>query len=226
MADSATPHARLRIDVISDAICPWCYIGKRRLEAALPILAAAGLTATVQWNPYQLNPDMPAEGVERSAYRMAKFGGAERAAAIDARITEAAAAVGLDFHTERMRRTPNTVAAHRLIALAGAACVQDAVVEALFAAYFIDGHDIGDADTLAAIAEGAGLPGAEVQTMLAGTAWREEVLAADTMARRAGIEGVPSFALERHVIFSGALPGETMAEAFIGAARTLAGTPS
>src|SRR5690349_24704183 len=97
-----------RIDVISDAICPWCYIGKRQLESALKILGQDQLRFSVMWHPYQLNPDMPAEGVERATYRAAKFGSAERAQAIDQRITETAATVGLEFHLEKLTRTPNT----------------------------------------------------------------------------------------------------------------------
>jgi len=203
-----------RIDVISDAICPWCYIGKRQLESALKILDQDQLRFSVMWHPYQLNPDMPAEGVERATYRAAKFGSAERAQAIDQRITETAASVGLEFHLEKLTRTPNTLNAHRLIRLAAQQGVQDSVVEALFKAYFCDGADLGDPELLAAIGGTGGLDPDEVWKMLASEDGKREVLANDQMARNAGIQGVPSFALQGHVLFSGALVAEDMANAF------------
>ena len=203
-----------RIDVISDAICPWCYIGTRQLESALRILDQDQLRFSVMWHPYQLNPDMPAEGVERATYRAAKFGSAERAQAIDQRITETAASVGLEFHLEKLTRTPNTLNAHRLIRFAAQQGVQDSVVEALFKAYFCDGADLGDAELLAAIGGTGGLDPDEVWKMLASEDGKREVLANDQMARNAGIQGVPSFALQGHVLFSGALAAEDMANAF------------
>ena len=203
-----------RIDVISDAICPWCYIGKRQLESALKILDQDQLRFSVMWHPYQLNPDMPAEGVERATYRAAKFGSAERAQAIDQRITETAASVGLEFHLEKLTRTPNTLNAHRLIRFAAQQGVQDSVVEALFKAYFCDGADLGDSELLAAIGGTGGLDPDEVWKMLASEDGKREVLANDQMARTAGIQGVPSFALQGHVLFSGALAAEDMANAF------------
>src|SRR5579864_7451768 len=103
----------LRIDIVSDAICPWCYIGKRQLERALAVLASEGLAFSVHWNPFQLNPDMPKEGRDRAAYRAMKFGSAERARELDERVAGAAANVGLGFHMELQQRTPNTLDAHR-----------------------------------------------------------------------------------------------------------------
>lgn len=207
-------HPVGRIDVISDAICPWCYIGKRQLERALDILASNHCSITVAWHPFQLNPDMPAEGVEREKYRIAKFGSLERSRQLDQRITETAASVGLEFHLDRLTRTPNTVNAHRLIRFAGQKGVQDAVVEELFEGYFCKGADIGDSKILADIGAEGGLDRAEVLAMLAGDEGRKEVLAADQMARNAGIQGVPSFALQGHVLFSGAVPAEEMAQTF------------
>lgn len=207
-------HPVGRIDVISDAICPWCYIGKRQLERALDILASNHCSITVAWHPFQLNPDMPAEGVEREKYRIAKFGSLERSRQLDQRITETAASVGLEFHLDRLTRTPNTVNAHRLIRFAGQKGVQDAVVEELFEGYFCKGADIGDSKILADIGGEGGLDRAEVLAMLAGDEGRKEVLAADQMARNAGIQGVPSFALQGHVLFSGAVPAEEMAQTF------------
>lgn len=207
-------HPVGRIDVISDAICPWCYIGKRQLERALDILASNHCSITVAWHPFQLNPDMPLEGVEREKYRIAKFGSLERSKQLDQRITETAATVGLEFHLEKLTRTPNTVNAHRLIRFAGQKGVQDAVVEELFEGYFCKGADIGDAKILADIGAEGGLDRAEVLAMLAGDEGRKEVLAADQMARNAGVQGVPSFALQGHVLFSGAVPAEEMAQTF------------
>ena len=210
--DQAKPVGR--IDVISDAICPWCYIGKRHLERALAILDKQGLHFTVAWHPFQLNPDMPAEGVDRAQYRIAKFGSAERSRQLDERITETAATVGLEFHLDKLTRTPNTLDAHRLIRLAGQRGVQDGVVEALFEGYFCDGADIGNAEVLTRLGVEGGLEHDDVTTMLTSDAGLKEVAAADRMARNAGIQGVPSFALQGHVLFSGAVPAEEMAQAF------------
>ena len=210
--DQAKPVGR--IDVISDAICPWCYIGKRHLERALALLDKQGLHFTVAWHPFQLNPDMPREGVERAQYRLAKFGSAERSRQLDERITETACTVGLEFHLDRLTRTPNTLDAHRLIRLAGQHGVQDGVVEALFEGYFCDGADIGNAEVLTRLGVEGGLERDEVATMLAGDTGLKEVAAADRMARNAGIQGVPSFALQGHVLFSGAVPADEMAQAF------------
>jgi predicted DsbA family dithiol-disulfide isomerase len=210
--DQAKPVGR--IDVISDAICPWCYIGKRHLESALALLDKQGLHFTVAWHPFQLNPDMPREGVERAQYRLAKFGSAERSRQLDERITETACTVGLEFHLDRLTRTPNTLDAHRLIRLAGQHGVQDGVVEALFEGYFCDGADIGNADVLIRLGVEGGLERDEVMAMLASDTGLKEVAAADRMARNAGIQGVPSFALQGHVLFSGAVPADEMAQAF------------
>jgi predicted DsbA family dithiol-disulfide isomerase len=212
MSKGGAPVAR--IDVISDAICPWCYIGKRQLESALKILEQDQLRFSVMWHPFQLNPDMPAEGIDRATYRAAKFGSPEKSQAIDRRITETAATVGLEFHFEKLTRTPNTVNAHRLIRFAAQNDVQDAVVEALFHGYFCEGADVGDPELLAAIGGTGGLGPDAVWKMLASDEGKREVLAGDQMARNAGIQGVPSFALNGHVLFSGAQAAEEMAKAF------------
>jgi predicted DsbA family dithiol-disulfide isomerase len=203
-----------RIDVISDVICPWCYIGKRHLERALDLLEKQHLRFTVAWHPFQLNPEMPRKGADRAQYRIAKFGSAERSRQMDERIAETAATVGLEFHLERLTRTPNTLNAHRLIRLAGQKGVQDGVVEALFEGYFCNGADVGDAEVLAHLGTEGGLRREDVVEMLAGETGVKEVVAADRMARNAGIQGVPSFALQGHVLFSGAVPAEEMAQAF------------
>jgi predicted DsbA family dithiol-disulfide isomerase len=210
MSDSP---AGVRIDIVSDAICPWCYIGKRQLERALASLAQEGLYFSVHWNPFQLNPDMPKEGRNRASYRMMKFGSADRVREMDARVTGAAANVGLDFHLDQIVRTPNTLDAHRLIWHAGREDRQDAVVEALFSAYFTQGRDIGDHDVLADCAAQAGMERAAVAEFLAGDVAAPEMLAADRAAREAGVNGVPSFFLDGYGLYSGAMPSETMAEA-------------
>ena len=202
------------LDIISDAICPWCWIGKRNLDAALETLAAEGLHFAVRWRPFQLNPDMPAEGVVRAAYRAQKFGSEARGRELDANVAEAGRAVGLTFRHDLMQRTPNTVAAHRVIRMAEAAGVQHAVAEALFQGYFQDGRDVGDHATLAELAGRAGLAAEAVAAMLAGEDHRAEVLAEDAEARQGGINGVPSFLMDRHLLFSGAMPASRMADAF------------
>ena len=153
----------LTIDVISDVICPWCFIGKRRLEKALD-----GRSAPVRWHPFQLNPDMPREGIDRKSYRIRKFGSWERSQELDAQVGAAGPGEGIAFNPDKMARTPNTLDAHRVIWLAGERGVQDAVVEALFLAYFTDGRDLTDRATLAEIAAGAGLDRAEVEELLVG----------------------------------------------------------
>jgi predicted DsbA family dithiol-disulfide isomerase len=203
-----------RIDVISDAICPWCYIGKRHMDAALALLAESGPRFVVQWHAFQLNPDMPPEGVERATYRAAKFGSVERGRELDEGVAAAGRIVGLEFRHDLMRRTPNTVDAHRVIRFAGLHDVQDAVVERLFAAYFVEGKDIGDRAVLADEAGMAGLDAAGVRAMLDSDEGRAEVLAEDAGARAAGVNGVPTFAMDGHVLFSGAMPAERMAAAF------------
>jgi predicted DsbA family dithiol-disulfide isomerase len=203
----------LRVDIVSDAICPWCYIGKRQLERALAALEKEELHFSVHWNPFQLNPDMPKEGRDRMAYRAQKFGSAERARELDERVATAAAAVGLQFRQDLMLRTPNTLDAHRLIWLAGREGDQDEVMEAVFKAYFTQGRDIGHCDVLADCAVEGGLDRTTVADFLAGETAANEMLAADRAAREAGVNGVPSFFLAGYGLFSGAMPAETIAEA-------------
>ena len=217
MSSSIAP----RIDVISDAICPWCYIGKRQLERALALLAEKGLRFDVAWHPFQLTPDMPAEGWDRKEYRIQKFGSWEKSQAMDARITETAAGIGLEFHLDRLTRTPNTVNAHRAIWLAGQHGVQDAVLEALFKLYFVEGGDLGDVALLTETAVAAGLDRDALVAMYEGDEGRDVVLRGDAAARQGGISGVPSFLMGGYLLFSGALPAEQMAEAFAQAWQVL-----
>src|SRR5262249_24729858 len=146
------------IEVVSDVICPWCYIGKRRLGKALAALAGE-MSAEVRWLPFQLNPSMPAEGMPRAEYRARKFGSVERARELDARVAKEGMGEGIAFAFERIERTPNTVAAHALVGLAQQQGRGEAVVDALFRAYFEDAQDIGDTETLAAIARRCGVSG-------------------------------------------------------------------
>src|SRR3984957_12682278 len=215
-AETLNPQASAgtRIDIVSDAICPWCYIGKRQMERALVTLGGEGLAFSIHWNPFQLNPDMAKEGVDRAQYRARKFGGAEKAAAIDARIVQAAAQVGLDFHPERIRRTPNTIDAHRLIWFAGQKGVQDATMESVFRAYFIEAQDIGQHSVLADCGAASGMHRDEVMAFLSGDLADKEMRAADQAAREAGVSGVPSFFLDGYGLFSGAQPADAMANAF------------
>ena len=206
--------AGTRIDIVSDAICPWCYIGKRHMERALATLGQEDLKFSINWNPFQLNPDMAKEGVDRAQYRAWKFGSAAKAAAIDARIVEAAAGAGLEFHPERIKRTPNTIDAHRLIWFAGQNNVQDAAMEAVFKAYFIEAQDIGEVSVLADCGQAAGLDRAAVLSFLSSGLADAEMRAADRAAREAGVSGVPSFFLDGYGLFSGAMAAEAMADAF------------
>ena len=210
-----------RLEIVSDAICPWCYIGKRQFDRALPHIAAAGVRLAVHWRAFQLNPAMPAAGMARAEYRAAKFGSPGRSAELDAQVTAAAANAGLALRLDRIARTPSTVDAHRLVAFAAITGRQDVVVERLFAAYFTDGQDISDHATLLACAVEAGLPRGETTAWLASGAGRAEVLAEDAGFRAAGLTGVPTFILEGHVLFSGALASDVMAEAIVAAATVL-----
>lgn len=218
---TATPTPAGRLEIVSDAICPWCWIGKAHLDAALALLAEEGLRFAIGWLPYQLNPDMPEGGVDRRSYRTEKFGSWERSLELDAQVAEAARAAGLRFRHDLMARTPNTVDAHRLIRLAGPLGVQHDVVERLFRAYFQEGQDIGDRATLARLGAEAGMGGPALADFTAGEASRPEVVAESLGLARAGISGVPSFLLERHLLFSGAMPAERMAAAFRKAVEIL-----
>ncbi|HET6609744.1 MAG TPA: DsbA family oxidoreductase [Rhodopila sp.] len=202
-----------RIDVVSDVICPWCYIGKRQLERALGMLDQEGLKFSVHWNPFQLNPDMPPEGRDRAAYRTWKFGSLEKSKELDQRTSGAAAAVGLQFRTDLMARTPNTMAAHRLVWFADRAGKQPEMVERLFQAYFTEGRDVGDRSVLADCAAEIGLDRQEVLDFLAGDLADHALRQADQAARESGVNGVPSFFLDGYGLFSGAMPAEKIAEA-------------
>ncbi len=181
----------VKLDIISDPVCPWCYIGKAMLDAALA--QRPDHPFVLEWHPFQLNPDMPREGMDRRAYLETKFGSKEAAAAAYAPVIAKAEAVGLTIDVEKMARTPNTLDAHRLIHWAGIEGKQDAATMALFAAYFTEGRDIGKAEVLADIADGLGMDAAVVTKLLASDADADDIRARDAQFREMGITSVPTF---------------------------------
>ncbi|HTP84824.1 MAG TPA: DsbA family oxidoreductase [Alphaproteobacteria bacterium] len=201
----------MKIDIISDAICPWCYIGKRRLEQALAQAPQPELE--VGWRPFQLNPEMPAEGMDRKDYLRAKFGDSAGGRNYD-RITEIGREVGIPFAFDRITRTPNTILAHRLIRYATREHHQDAMVETLFRGYFTEGEDIGNPAALARLAGVAGLDPATVETYLVSGEDDDTIRAEDAFARQIGINGVPCFIIDRQYAISGAQPAEAFVEVF------------
>ena len=203
-AESSGERTRVRIDVFSDTICPWCWIGKRRLERTLD--ARADLDAEVAWHAFQLNPTMPAEGMDRKAYLAAKFGGADNARTVYGRVIAEGARECLPFDFGAIARTPNTVDSHRLVRwAAGQPLGQTPMVEALFDAYFARGADVGDVDVLTRSAAAAGYDESGARALLAGDEGRDEVTREDMQARSAGITGVPCFILDRKVAVPGAV---------------------
>ncbi len=199
------------IDIVSDVICPWCFIGKRRLERALTIAPQPDVQIT--WRPFQLNPDMPQEGMDRAAYLTAKFGTAKGGAMYD-RLSAAGTEDGIAFAFERIKRTPNTIKPHRLIRWAGKAGLQDAIVEALFQAYFLAGEDLSDDATLIRIAHGAGCDADAIAAYLATDEDAAQIRSEDAFARQAGINGVPCFIIDNKFAISGAQPPEAVLEIF------------
>jgi predicted DsbA family dithiol-disulfide isomerase len=193
------------IDVVSDVVCPWCYIGKRHLEAAIAQLPAEQ-RPVVRWHPFQLNPDLPRAGIGRRSYLEEKFGGPERAAQIYERVKAAGSSAGLALDFDRIERQPNTLDAHRLIAWAQSegGGDADALVEALFRAYFVEGRYVGDRTVLAEIAGEAGYDAARARELLADETGIAEITEMDQRARQMGIGGVPFFVFNQRVGVSGA----------------------
>lgn len=203
----------ITIDIVSDTVCPWCFIGKRRLEKALAQVAP-GTDVRIAWRPFQLNPDMPDEGVDRKEYLETKFGGEAGAKQVYDAINDAGASEDIAFNFRGIPRTPNTVNSHRLIERSGHEGKQDTVVEALFKAYFLDGRDIGDIDELAKIAGEAGMDEAATRAYLESDDDVQRVRDEDAMARRMGIQGVPCFILNRKYAVSGAQDPDVFLRAF------------
>lgn len=209
---SANTRTRPLLEIVSDVVCPWCYVGKARLARALA-LAGDSLDLEIRWRPFELNPSVPREGIDRRAYVEAKFGSVEYARQLTARVVDAAAAEGLPMHYDRIKRTPNTRSAHRLLELAGEQGRQDAVVDALFAAYFVEGRDIGDHAVLIDIATAAGLDREATARTLADTAGDMAIEQAEAAARESGVDSVPAFVFNGRLLFSGAQSPETIAAA-------------
>jgi predicted DsbA family dithiol-disulfide isomerase len=207
----------LSIEVVSDVVCPWCYIGKRRMEKALTMVEGA-LAPRVTWLPFQLNPDMPVGGVPRAEYRRAKFGSLERGRQLDARVAAEGRGEGIAFALERIERTPNTFAAHQLIDLAQEAGAGGAVVDALFRAYFEEARDVGDRGVLLQVAEAAGLARGQVEARWSDGAEARRVAELEDGMKALGISGVPTFILGRRLSVSGAHPPEALAQAMREAA--------
>ncbi len=199
------------IDVVSDVVCPWCYVGKRRLEAALRERPTAEVT--VRWHPFQLDPTIPPEGLDRRASMLKKFGSAAKIDEIHARLTEAGRAEGLAFAFDRITRSVNTLDAHRVIRWAGEAAVQDAVSEALFRAYFVEGRNIGDPAVLADVAGANGLDRTDIAARLGTDADTTVVQSEIEAAMRIGVSGVPFFIFAQSFAVSGAQSAEILATA-------------
>ena len=207
------------MEIYSDIVCPWCFIGKRRLEQAIETAGYAN-RAHVTWRPFQLNPTMPKSGMDRRAYLDAKFGGAEARRAMEERLAKAGEADGIVFAFDRIERTPNTFEAHRLMWRAQQHGKQDDLAEALFHAYFSEGRDIGDGQTLVDIAAEIGLHRDEARQFLASDQGVEEVRTEEAAGHRLGIQGVPYFVLNGSVSISGAQPPDI----FVSALQQAKGT--
>jgi predicted DsbA family dithiol-disulfide isomerase len=219
MRSSRKMADEFQIDVISDVVCPWCFIGQRRLAEARAQLPDddPARQARVRWHPFQLNPDLPREGVPRKAYLEDKFGGAERAAQIYARVAAAGVTVGIPFAFERIERQPNTLDAHRLIAWAQARGDAGDLVERLFCAYFIEGRAIGERSVLSAIAGEAGFDAPAARAWLDSDEGVEDVARMDRRAREIGVGGVPFFIFNAHVAVSGAQEPDVLRGAMVQA---------
>jgi predicted DsbA family dithiol-disulfide isomerase len=203
----------LTIDVVSDVVCPWCYVGKRRLERALAILAVQqpDVEPEVRWHAFQLNPEMVAEGIAREDYVRNKFG--DKAGSIYERVTGVGQEVGIAFAFDRIARQPNTVVAHSLISVSEPGMAQDAMMEAFFKAYFIEGRDLTEASVLMDIAESAGMDRGVAEQHLQDAALHSQTIDSDNAAREMGITGVPFFIFNQQVGLSGAHDSETLLEA-------------
>ena len=203
----------ISIDVVSDVVCPWCYVGKRRLEAALRDWAVQhpDIEPVVYWHTFMLNPDMPPEGVDRQAYLDQKFGG--RAHEVYDRVKAAGHEVGLNFAFERISRQPNTVVAHSLVAASAPGEAQARMVEALFEAYFVAGRDLTEASELMDVAESAGMDRAQAEAHLQNAALHSQTIESDQAAREMGVTGVPFFIFNRRVGISGAHEPEVLLRA-------------
>jgi len=206
----------MRLDIFSDTVCPWCFIGKRRLERALAERPMPGLE--VRWRAFQLNPDMPAEGMDRQDYLTRKFGGAENAKQVYDAVRQAGEQEGIEFAFDRIERTPNSLKSHRLLRFAaeqdGGYGDQDPLAERLFRLYFLEGGDISDTEVLVQAAADAGLDPDAARAYLDSGEAVEETRAEDMQARRAGIQGVPTFIFNGQYALSGAQEPKVLFQLF------------
>lgn len=196
----------MQIDVISDTVCPWCYIGKRRLERAIRLRPQ--IEFQVRWRPFQLDPATPAEGVDRKTYIERKFGSSDKIKPIHAALLKAGDDEGINFAFERIARTPNTINSHRLIRWSQAMGFQDALVERLFKGYFVEGADIGQIEVLKSLGADAGMDPELVEDLLNSDIDLEKVQHEDSMARKIGISGVPTFLIGGKILVNGAQDAE------------------
>lgn len=210
----------LRIDVFSDIACPWCYIGKRRLRAAIGKVRPGSVH--VKWHAFELRPDMPERGLPAISFYAHKFGGEHRRKAIFDHVAEVGAREGIHFVWDRMQHAPNTRLAHRAVKIAGAAGAADAAVEALFCGHFEEGADVGNLDDIVALFEkhGVAVDGDRLRDKLASGEGLSEVLADEMMAQELGIDGVPFFIADDRLVVSGAQPAEIFGAMLDEAART------
>ncbi|MDF1728787.1 MAG: DsbA family oxidoreductase [Sulfitobacter sp.] len=208
----------IKLDIMSDPICPWCFIGKAHLDKAL-----TDHPFTIEWHPFQLNPEMPREGMDRRTYLEAKFGGKEGAVRAYAPVVQQAEAAGLNIDFEAMERTPNTLDAHRLIHWAGIEGRQTAAVSALFTAYFVEGRDIGKAEVLADIADSIEMDAAVVSRLLASDVDAKEIAERDAHSRQMGINSVPTFIVGGRHAVPGAQPPELWGKVIAELAQQTAG---
>ena len=202
----------MKIDIIVDTICPWCYVGKKRFERALSIRPQLDLQ--IGWRAFQLNPRMPAEGMDSRDYVSEKFGGMDRARAVHGSLAQAGAEEGIDFNFSSIERTPNTIHSHRLVRHAAEHGLQTPIISAVFDAYFLDGKDIGEPDILADVAASAGLDREQTLAFLQSGLDTETIVAEDELARRLGVNGVPCFIVNRKYAVSGAQSAEVLVQVF------------
>ncbi len=217
MSDAIDPETPLTIDVVSDVVCPWCYVGKRRLERALALRPER--VVELRFRPFQLDATIPSEGLDRQDYMRKKFGSLDRLSEVHKRLEDIGSTEGIDFHFKDIKRSPNTLEAHRLIGLAHGLGTQDKMVEFLFDAYFVRGLDIGDRGVLATIAAEAGLDRDEALKFLESGELADRVRREIETAQELGIQGVPFFIFGGRYAVSGAEAPEVIADAMDKAAE-------
>jgi predicted DsbA family dithiol-disulfide isomerase len=220
--NQATSHEPLVVDVVSDVVCPWCFLGKRRLENAI---ADFERPVIVNWRPFQLDATIPPDGMDRKVYMERKFGAGDRIRKAHEHLVALGAEIGISFAFDRIKISPNTLDAHRLIRWAADPHQQEKLVELLFHAYFVDGRNIGDREVLAGLAAAAGMDSHNMVTRLASDEDRAEVQADIRSAQRIGVTGVPTFIIANRYGLVGAQPPEELTRALEQVAGDEAGEP-